>query len=152
MPGRFQLSLRALLLVLTAACLYLGWRVERTRQRQAAIDAISRHALVQYRGSSQSVSEGTDHFWLDWQTVPVSVIGLRESPPSKDVGKHLSHIPGLADLDLREWFDTDLRLIESLDDGCAVLISEMADGEARERLRRKLPRCHVSSAPRDNAE
>lgn len=132
MPCHFQFSLRALLLVLTAACLYLGWRVEQTRQRQAAFDAIAAEALVRYEGRSEFVTQGADHFWLDWRMVPASVIGLRELPPSGGIGKHLSHVRGLAALDLREWFDTDLRLIESLDDGCEVIVSDTADRESRE--------------------
>lgn len=84
--------------------------------------------------------------------MPVSVIGLRESAPSAHVGTHLSHVRGLAALDLREWFDTDLKLIEWLDDGCNIVISDTVHREARERLQRKLPRCHISTTPRENAE
>ena len=151
MSRRFQFSLRTLLVALTGACLWLGWKVESARQRGRAIDAVMGEALVQYKGNPDFIVPGTDHFWLDWNSTPVSIIGFREVPPSADIGKQLARIRGLAALDLRDWFDIDLGLIESLDDGCNLVVSDFAAPADLERLQRKLPRCQISCAPRQGA-
>lgn len=150
MNRRLQFNLRALLVVLTVGCLWLGWRVERARQRGLAIDAVARETLVQYQGGSDFLMPGADHFWRDWDCVPVSIIGMREEPPSADIGKHLSRIRGLASLDLRDWFDADLRFIESLDDGCHLSVSDFTSPMEVERLQRSLPRCQISIARPDH--
>lgn len=150
MPLRCQFSLKAFLVTLTVGCLWLGWRVELARRRERSIDAVAREALVKCRDSAEFLVPGADHFWLDWDCVPVSIIGMREEPPRLNIGKHLSRIRGLASLDLRDWFDADLRLIECLDDGCHVSVSDFTSPMEAERLQRSLPRCLVFVARPDH--
>jgi hypothetical protein len=84
MSRRFQFSLRALLVALTTACLWLGWEADRARRRGQAIDAVvEMGCLVGYLDSSESEvvlalsrDNRTDHFWLDLKSSPV-VINLQ---------------------------------------------------------------------------
>lgn len=147
MPCRFQFSLRALLVALTVGCLGLGWKVEQARQRERAIDAIvsDGHFVGYENGRGPSFLQGVrspvgNHFWLDLKTTPVSIALLRDAAPSPQIGSYLSRVTGLSILDATQWSDDDMRHIESLADGCLVVVCTSA---SHRYLRSRLPNCQV---------
>jgi len=76
MRRRFQFSLRALLVALTVACVWLGWKVERARSRGRAIDAIVAGGGTIDYGENSEISlhrylSHEDHFWHDLRRIPV---------------------------------------------------------------------------------
>ena len=79
MPRRFQFSLRALLVALTVACLWLGWKVERARRRGEAIDMVVKcGCAIDYLDDSgpslhPEVLVGPHHFWHDLKGSPVCI-------------------------------------------------------------------------------
>ena len=80
-PRRWlQFSLRSLLVLLTIACVWLGWKVERARKRGEAIDAVvEQGGMVIYRehgaifNGDESLQEKEQRFWLDMAGEPVNV-------------------------------------------------------------------------------
>ena len=149
-----QFSLRSVLIAMTASCLWFGWKVERARNRGRAIDAIvSEGGYVYYEGGSRFLMPGAAHFWLDLENVPVSIEFSMDVPPGPKTGSYLSCVDGIVALDLRELPDIYLQRmgIESIDNGCQVIVNEFVAPKEREWLGRKLPNCKIVIRPRKDS-
>lgn len=138
----FQFSLRGFLVTLTIACLWLGWKVERARKRERAIDAIFFNGgRTTYKGGPRIFLGSPAHFWLDLQGVPVFIDFSPGDHPSSEVGLQLSKVYEIERLDIAGWSETELGYVQSVDDGCEVVVNVSPEGH--ERLQRKLPHCKV---------
>jgi hypothetical protein len=110
------------LILLTAGCLFLGWRAERARKRAQAIDAImAAGGLVTYGGH---VGESGDHFWLDLVGGPVVVkINSRLNPR---LGARLSQIYNLIYLRVTgPVTGSDLQYLEGIQGRCLISLPEL---------------------------
>ncbi|HWB11055.1 MAG TPA: hypothetical protein VG826_17635 [Pirellulales bacterium] len=152
MPPRWlQISLRGFLIVLTASCVWLGWRAERARKRERAINAlVDAGGGVSYADRGMFLSPYTDrhdHFWLDMleASVMIQICG----PLDAAKGFHLSQISNLSYLEIEgPLTDADLRHLESLQGSGTVLIYDAEVTEAGVRqLQQKRPAFDVTWIP-----
>ncbi|HUY89845.1 MAG TPA: hypothetical protein VMV10_14010 [Pirellulales bacterium] len=125
MHHRLQFSLRTLLVGLTAACLFLGWPLERARRRGQAVDSIvSAGGLVRYQPDVEWTNKDpwwtvpADHMWFDIEQRKVRIwlpedavldaalgISLKQAIPidrldiqSRVDDCSLSHLHGMTDV------------------------------------------------------
>ncbi len=128
--------------MLAITCMWFGYRVERARKRERAIDAIFFNGgRTTYKNGSRIWLGKPAHFWLDLTGIPVSIAFSLGDRPSPDVGLQLSKVYELERLDISGWSETEAGYIQSLENGCEVIVKMPAEG--RELLQRKLPHCKV---------
>lgn len=139
-------SLRTFFVLLTIACLWLGWKVEQARLRGRAIAAIVQAGGgAVYDGSLAVSPEGDEnHFWFDFQGVPVD-IGIRE-PLNASLAAHLSHIYNIRSLYVASRVsDSGLRHLDAVNDVLEITLlhADALTDAALEQFRRKHPQMFV---------
>jgi hypothetical protein len=154
MHHRLQFSLRALLVAITVACLWLGWKVERARTRGSAIDAIlAVGGKVFYDlGEAGSGIGGppieiqADHFWPDARSFPIEIVLPEELDVDGALARYLEQAGPVQTVAIcHPIHDDALWALRRLNDGCAILLNpQHLSAEAIAELRRTRPQLTIS--------
>lgn len=142
-----QFSLRGLIVMLTIGCLWLGWKVEKARRRGRAINAvIEAGGEVFYLGSTQERIQSQDeHFTMDLAGRPVAV--FFHKPLDNTLGRHLSDISGIVNLQVSVESDNDLQYLKGLNDVDSVVCHDEGSltREGLTNLQNKLPNTTITT-------
>ena len=139
-----QFSMRGLLVVMTAGCLWLGWKVEGARKRGQAIDALVLSGRpVKYLDAPYeelNPSPHVDHFQADLASARVWL--FLDEPIDGTTAAQMAAIPGVGRVDvIGKHAEAELRYLEAVTDGCHIRFHDFTGLPiaALERLQRKLP-------------
>lgn len=154
MSRRFQFSLRALIITLTAACLWLGWTVEQARRRGAAIDAIlAVGGEVYYELGAPMLDDRfydephAAHFWPDLRSLPVEIILPEDVELDAVIASYLEQAAPVQKLVVGYAIqDEALPQLHRLNDGCIVTLldPQYISAEGITGLKRARPQLNIN--------
>jgi hypothetical protein len=133
-----QFSLRGFLIAVTLLTIALGWKVDRARRRERAIQAIvDEYGQVRHDPETDESPGFFPNMWL----VPVEI---QLQYVTDDLIAHVIAAKPVSRLDIDSLYDIkSLERLNDLNDGCEVVINECASEEQGKAISRLLPKANV---------
>jgi hypothetical protein len=108
-----QFSLRGFIVVLTIGCVWLGWKVERARESERAIDAVRKAGCRVYYDKTGAMPPG-NRLLANLLGERVTIFLGKPRRLDKTLALHLSHINSISRLNVYVATDSDLQHLEGL--------------------------------------